>query len=84
MFRSYTVFYEKMRIINQKRNVSIELENYDLMVDENNVVAWPVHYSGRRRILGTYDSEVRAMEVLSKIHDDYKYYRFDIYEMPIT
>ena len=30
MFRSYTVFYEKMRIINQKRNVSIELENYDL------------------------------------------------------
>lgn len=29
-----------MRIINQKRNVSIELENYDLMVDENNVVAF--------------------------------------------
>lgn len=84
MFRSYTVFYEKMRIINQKRNVSIELENYDLMVDENNVVALPVYYNGANRVLGTYGSEERAMEVLSKINSDYKYYRFDIYEMPIT
>ena len=84
MFRSYTVFYEKMRIINQKRNVSIELENYDLMVDENNVVALPVYYNGANRVLGTYGSEERAMEVLSKIHSDYKCYRFDIYEMPIT
>lgn len=84
MFRSSTVFYEKMRIINQKRNVSIELENYDLMVDENNVVALPVYYNGANRVLGTYGSEERAMEVLSEIHSDYKYYRFDIYEMPIT
>ena len=73
-----------MRIINQKRNVSIELENYDLMVDENNVVALPVYYNGANRVLGTYGSEERAMEVLRKIHGDYKYYRFDIYEMPIT
>lgn len=56
MFRSYTVFYGKMRIINQKRNVSIELENYDLMVDENNVVALPVYYNGANRVLGTYGS----------------------------
>lgn len=84
MFRSYTVFYEKMRIINQKRNVSIELENYDLMVDENNVVALPACYNGSNRVLGTYGSEERAMEVLSEINSDYKYYRFDIYEMPIT
>ena len=84
LFRSYTVFYEKMRIINQKRSVSIELENYDLMVDENNVVALPVYYNGASRVLGTYGSEERAMEVLSKIHGDYKCYRFDIYEMPIT
>ena len=84
LFRSYTVFYEKMRIINQKRNVSIELENYDLMVDENNVVALPVYYNGANRVLGTYGSEERAMEVLSKIHSDYKCYRFDICEMPIT
>ena len=84
MFRSFTVFYEKMRIINQKRNVSIELENYDLMVDANNVVVVPTCYNGARMVLGTYGSEERAMEVLSKIHGDYKYYRFDIYEMPIT
>nr|DAM78952.1 MAG TPA: hypothetical protein [Caudoviricetes sp.] len=75
---------KKMRIINQKRNVSIELENYDLMVDENNVVALPVYYNGANRVLGTYESEEKAMEVLSKIHSDYKHYRFDIYEMPIT
>lgn len=73
-----------MRIINQKRNVSIELENYDLMVDENNVVALPVYYNGANRVLGTYGSEEMDMEVLNKIHSDYKYYRFDIYEMPIT
>lgn len=73
-----------MRIINQKRNASIELENYDLMVDENNVVALPACYNGSNRVLGTYGSEERAVEVLSEIHSDYKYYRFDIYEMPIT
>lgn len=54
------------------------------MVDDNNVVVVPTCYNGARMVLGTYGSEERAMEVLSKIHGDYKYYRFDIYEMPIT
>lgn len=71
-----------MRIVNQKRTASIELGNYDLFVDDNAVAAQSANCTGRYKVLGEYDSEERAMEVLKKIHSDYKYYRFDVYEMP--
>lgn len=69
-----------MRLLSQNKRLSIEFEKYDVYVDENTIVA--ASENGKLKIVGEYVQEGRAMEVMQKIHDDYKYYRFDIYKMP--
>lgn len=56
-----------MRIINQHRNRSVNFGNVEIRVDDTRIFA----ESGRKILLGEYDTEERALEVFKEIHKAY-------------
>lgn len=56
-----------MRIINQRRNRSVNFDNVEIHVDDTGIFAFGDH----KILLGEYDTEERASEVFEEIHKFY-------------
>lgn len=56
-----------MRIINQRRNRSVNFDNVEVRLGDTRIFA----ESGREILLGEYDTEERALEVFEEIHKFY-------------
>lgn len=56
-----------MRIINQRRNRSVNFDNVEVRLEDTRIFA----ESGREILLGEYDTEERALEVFEEIHKFY-------------
>lgn len=74
-----------MRIINQRRDRSVNFDNVEIYIDDTRVFA----ESDRKILLGEYDTEERANEIFQEIHSVYSGNVFSnseitVYEMPIS
>lgn len=56
-----------MRIINQRRNRSVNFDNAEIHIDDTRVFA----ESDRKILLGEYDTEERVQEVFEEMHKAY-------------
>lgn len=59
---------EKMRIISQRRDLSVDFESTPISVNYNHILAI---IGDKERVIGEYSTQERAMEVLQNIHETY-------------
>lgn len=57
-----------MRIISQKRDLSVDFESTPISVNYNHVLAI---IGDKERVIGEYSTQERAMEVFQNIHETY-------------
>lgn len=57
-----------MRIISQKRDLSIDFDRTPIYVNDNHVLAL---VEGKERVIGQYETPERAAEVFKRIHNPY-------------
>ena len=69
-----------MRIINQERTQSVEMESGIVEMMNNIVKFRSVHDKDVQSILGVYKTSIRAQEVFDEMHVEYR--MSTIYEMP--
>lgn len=68
-----------MRVVNQRRDRIVNIDNYDISVDENHIYAIGDH---RTVLLGTYDTDDRARGVFEDIIGAYNSTYFTTFSMP--
>ena len=57
-----------MRIISQRRDLSVDFESTPIYVNYNHILAI---IGDKERVIGEYSTQERAMEVLQTIHETY-------------
>jgi hypothetical protein len=57
-----------MRIISQRRDLSVDFESTPIYVNYNHILAI---IGDKERVIGEYSTQERAMEVLQNIHETY-------------
>lgn len=76
---------ETMRIINQRRDRSVNFDNVEIHIDDMRIFA----VGNQKILLGEYDTEERTNEIFQEIHSVYSGNVFSnseitVYEMPIS
>ena len=69
-----------MRVINQRRDRSINIDRYDISVDDNRVYA--IGSGGRTVLLGDYEDSEKAREAFDSLMKAYDTKFVTTYQMP--